>query len=123
MSPRGTVSAPECLIQCCGADCGQCDTFKRFLAGDASRLVNPQTGYRCCWLPVDYSEGRDCPIKACCRQKGIPFCGECNQLHQCERMQAFYAQPGYDAFRKRMLEVVRTRKKNDEDSVPEVKWR
>lgn len=111
---------PECLIQSCGADCGQCDTLERFLAGDASGSVNSETGYRCCWLPVDYPEGRDCPIKTCCRQKSVRFCGECNQLDQCERMQAFYGQPGYDALRKRMLEAFRMRRDNDEDLVPEV---
>lgn len=106
MSPPSRISAPDRLIRSCGADCSQCGTYELFLTGDESGLVNPQTGYRCCWVPADYPEGRDCPIRTCCERKAILFCGECDELKQCERMEAFYAQPGYDALRKRMFEAI-----------------
>jgi hypothetical protein len=60
---------PKRLIRCCGADCSNCDVYKRFLAGDESGLANPETSYRCCWLPKDYPKGRDCPIRTCCEEK------------------------------------------------------
>ena len=105
VSPRN-LEAPRRLVRFCGADCGHCDTYRLFLAGDASGLVNRETGYRCCWLPAHYREGRDCPIKTCAEQHGVAYCGACSQFDQCERMQAFYAQPGYDALRERMLQAV-----------------
>lgn len=91
------------------ADCGQCDTYKRFLVGDAGGVVNPETQYRCCWLPRDYPQGRECPIRTCCDDKEVSLCGECRQFETCERIQAFYAQPGYDRLRTRMLEEVARR--------------
>ena len=33
---------PERLIRFCGANCGDCDKYRRFLAGDESELVNPE---------------------------------------------------------------------------------
>jgi hypothetical protein len=95
---------PGRLIRFCGADCGRCDSYKHFLAGDESGLVNPETDYRCCWLPKDYPGGRDCPIRACCEEKGILFCGECGQFEGCVRMREFYSQPGYGELRRRMLD-------------------
>lgn len=115
MSPSRQVSAPECLIRFCGADCSQCESYELFLTGDDSGLVNPQTGYRCCWLPAGYPGGRNCPIKTCCEQRAIPFCGKCDQLSRCERMQAFYAQPGYDALKRRMFEAIERREKGPAD--------
>jgi len=106
MSPPTEAAPPERLIRYCGADCGRCDTYDRFLAGDRSGGVNPETGYRCCWLPVSYPEGRECSVKACCEQRDVPFCGTCDELDRCARMWAFYAQPGYDVLRKRMLETM-----------------
>jgi hypothetical protein len=104
MSDKGPL--PRRLIRFCGADCSQCETYRRFLAGDASGVVNPETGYRCCWLPKNYSKGRDCPIRECCGEKGLLFCGECAQFQECTRMAEFYAQSGYDKLRERMLEEV-----------------
>jgi hypothetical protein len=104
---------PGWLIRYCGADCSRCDTYARFLDGDAGGLVNPESRYRCCWLPTDYPEGRDCPIRVCCDERAIRFCGECPQLDVCERMNAFYAQPGYDQLRARMLEEVAKRRVGD----------
>ncbi len=100
---------PKSLIRFCGADCSGCDTHRRFLAGDESGLVNPETGYRCCWLPKDYPQGRDCPIRVCCEEKGVQFCGECTQFEDCARMQEFYSQPGYDELRERMLDEIAKR--------------
>jgi len=97
---------PERLVRFCGADCAGCDTYKRFLAGDDSGVVNAETGYRCCWLPKSYPEGIDCPIRVCCEEKGLFFCGECAEFDGCKRMAEFYAQPGYDKLRRRMLEEV-----------------
>lgn len=116
MSSQREVPRPERLIRFCGADCSNCDTYRRFLAGDANGLVNPETGYRCCWLPETYSEGRDCPIRACCEEKRIPFCGSCDQFEQCVPMREFYSQPGYDALRKRMLEEIEGDKTHAGDS-------
>jgi hypothetical protein len=99
----------ERLIRFCGADCRDCEPYRDFLAGVETGLVNPETRYRCCWLPDDYPEGRDCPIKACCDEKGVLFCGECSQFETCARMNEFYAQPGYDRLRRRMLEEVARR--------------
>jgi hypothetical protein len=97
---------PDRLIRFCGADCSSCETYRHLLAGDASGLVNPKTQYRCCWLPADYPEGRDCPIRTCCEEKGHLFCGECDQFEGCTRMSEFYSQPGYDECRKRMFEEI-----------------
>jgi hypothetical protein len=104
--------SPRRLIRFCGADCGRCDSYKHFLAGDESGLVNPETGYRCCWLPRGYPRGRDCPISACCEEKGILFCGECSQFEECVRIREFYSQPGYERLRTRML-----------DEAAQQKWR
>ena len=108
---RDKNSSPRPLIRFCGADCSTCDSYLAFLAGDESGLVNPETGYHCCWLPGNYPLGKDCPIRICCEEKGIPFCGECDELEECTRMAEFYSQPGYDALKSRMLaEVARRRR-------------
>ena len=101
--------APERLIRYCGADCSQCDTYERFLRGDAGGVVNPETLYRCCWLPQDYPQGKDCPIRTCCDEQEILLCGECKQFEACDSIRAFYAQPGYDKLRMRMLQEVARR--------------
>lgn len=106
MTRSEDIPRPGRLIRFCGADCGTCDTFERFLAGDSSGLVNTATGYRCCWLPQDYPAGMDCPIRVCCEEKGILFCGSCDEFQQCGRMREFYSKPGYDELRRRMLERV-----------------
>lgn len=113
---RKSDLVPKRLVRFCGANCGNCDTYKRFLAGDESRLVNLETGYRCCWLPEDYPKGRDCPIKACCEQKGILFCGECSEFEGCIRMKEFYSKFGYDELKKRMLEEIARRKRKGSKS-------
>jgi len=95
---------PGRLMRFCGADCRDCDTYRRFLAGDAGGVVNPETGYRCCWLPKEYPKGRDCPIRVCCEEKGVILCGECSEFDECARMTEFYSKPGYDELRRRMLE-------------------
>lgn len=105
-SSQRKVPGPERLVRFCGADCGDCGTHTRFLGGDFGGLVNLDTAYRCCWLPESYPDGRDCPIKTCCEQRGIWFCGSCDQFEQCARMKAFYAQPGYDELRRRMLDQI-----------------
>lgn len=102
--------SPERLIRFCGADCGGCDTYHRFLSGDETALVNPENEYRCCWLPKSYKKGRDCPIRICCEDRGVLFCGECAQLGGCERMEVFYAQPGYDEAKRRMFEEIQRRR-------------
>ncbi|MCD4818770.1 MAG: DUF3795 domain-containing protein [Candidatus Cloacimonetes bacterium] len=101
------------LILFCGADCSNCDTYKRFLDGDESALFNPDTKYHCCWLPQNYPKGRDCPIRICCEKKGILFCGECDQFEKCLRMKEFYAKPNYDELRRRMLQEVAKRRKEE----------
>jgi len=100
---------PKRFIRFCRADCSNCDTYKRFLAGDESGLVNLEIYYRCCWLPKDYPKGRDCPIRVCCEEKGILFCGECSQF-ECAGMKEFYSKSGYENLRRRMLEEVKRRK-------------
>lgn len=100
------VPPPERLVRFCGADCATCETYRRFLAGDDGSVVNAETGYRCCWLPKSYPRGRDCPIRECCEEKGLRFCGECPQFEECALMAEFYAQPGYDQLRERMLEEI-----------------
>lgn len=102
---------PERLVRFCGSDCGGCDTYKRFLAGDDGGLVNPENDYRCCWVPKDYPRGRDCEIRTCCEGKGILFCGECELFDECVRMRDFYSKPGYDELRRRMLEEVQRRRR------------
>jgi len=104
VSDRGSLS--DRLIRFCGADCGECDTYRRFLAGDKGGLVNSRTGYRCCWLPKDYPKGKDCEIRECCEGKGIRFCGKCDQFEECDRMEAFYSKPDYDRLRVRMLQEI-----------------
>ncbi len=100
------IAARVPLIRPCGADCSQCETYARFLAGEHGGLVNLETGYRCCWLPPDYPEGQDCPIFACSERHQVTFCGECPEFQHCARMRAFYAQPGYETLRRRMLEAM-----------------
>ncbi|MGD1993308.1 MAG: DUF3795 domain-containing protein [Anaerolineae bacterium] len=99
------------LVRFCGADCSDCETYRRFLTGDESWLVNADTGYRCCWLPRDYPRGQDCPIRLCCEERGLRFCGECSEFEACDRMSVFYSQPGYGAVRERMLQAMRRHKK------------
>jgi hypothetical protein len=101
---------PKRLIRYCGADCSDCEAYLRFLVGDERGLVNAESGYRCCWLPEGYPEGRDCPIRVCCEERGILFCGMCGQLEECARMASFYARPGYDELRRRMLAQIERRK-------------
>jgi hypothetical protein len=95
---------PKRLIRFCGAYCGDCETYRRFLEGDESWVVNAETGLRCCWLPTSYPRGRDCPIRVCCEERGIPSCGACDELEECARMAAFYTQPGYEALKQRMFD-------------------
>jgi hypothetical protein len=90
-------------VRFCGADCSGCEAYRRFLAGDESGLVNPESGYRCCWLPRDYPQGRDCPIRTCCEEKGVRFCGECDRFERCVTIQEFYSKPGYDELKANML--------------------
>ena len=73
--------------------------------------MNPETGYRCCWLPRDYPQGQDFPIRVCCEEKGILLCGECDGLEDCERMAQFYSRPGYDALKSRMLQEAARRRR------------
>lgn len=103
-------SPPDQAVRYCGADCAGCDTHVRFLVGDSSGLVNEETGYRCCWLPSSYPEGRDCPIKACCTGRGFEICGMCERFPDCELLRPFYAQPGYGALRDRAAQVARERR-------------
>ena len=104
-----TVRLPERLIRFCGADCSHCDTYKRMLAGDEGGLVNTESGYRCCWLLRDYPRGKDCPIRTCCEEHNVLFCGECDQFEECARMKAFYSKPGYDELRTSMFEEMARR--------------
>jgi hypothetical protein len=90
-------------IRFCGANCRACNTYKQFLKGDKSRLVNPKNDYRCCWLPKNYPKGKDCEIRTCCEEKGILFCGVCDQFEECTTMKDFYSKLGYDKLKKRML--------------------
>jgi len=101
-------------LRYCGADCTTGDTYVRFGSGDSAGLVNADTGYRCCWLPSSYREGRDCPIKACCVGRGFDLCGECDRFDRCGLLRPFYAQPGYHALRDRMIRVVRERRLQQE---------
>jgi len=94
----------------CGVDCSNCDTYRRFLAGDESGVVNSENNYRCCWLPRDYPRGRDYPIRTCCEEKGLLLCGECNEFERCIIIREFYSKPGYDKIRKRMIEEVAHRR-------------
>ena len=103
---RKEALLPKQLVRFCGADCSHCDTYQRLLAGYEDRLLNPETNYRCCWLPKDYPEGRDCEIRTCCEERGILFCGECDQFEGCIRMREFYSKPGYDELRRRMLDEI-----------------
>jgi len=104
---------PDRLVRFCGADCGNCDTYRNFLAGDEGGLVNPDNQYRCCWIPKDYPKGRDCEIRTCCEERGILFCGECSQFEECVRMEEFYSQPGYNECKERMFEEIAERTQND----------
>jgi hypothetical protein len=110
--PRG----PSRLVRFCGADCSECDSYWRFLAGDASGLVNPDSGYRCCWLPRDYPHGRDCGFRICCEARGLRYCGECDDFERRERIAAFYAQPGYDKLRRRMASLIRSERLAGQDT-------
>jgi hypothetical protein len=101
---------PKRSILFCGSDCSQCHTYQQFLAGDESGVVNAENQYRCCWLPKDYPRGRDCPFRTCCEEKGIMFCGECDQFEECVRVGEFYSQPGYDKLRARMFEAIERRR-------------
>lgn len=87
-----------------------CDTYKSYLEGDESKIINPENNYRCCWLSKDYPKGIDCPIRICCEEKNIMFCGQCNQFEKCEIMKEFYLKPGYDELRRRMLNEISKRR-------------
>lgn len=109
---RKEDGAPERLIRFCGAECDTCDTYKRLLAGDKSGIVNPETGYRCCWIPKAYHKGKDCEIRLCCEDRGLLFCGECKQFEECPLMREFYSQPGYAELKERMLHVAAKAQQN-----------
>jgi hypothetical protein len=111
-----SLASPEQPVRYCGADCTRCETHVRLLAGDTSGVVNEETGYRCCWLPSSYPEGRDCPIKACCQRRGLDMCGACDEFPRCDLLRPFYAQPGYDALRERVIQLVRERRKDQPDA-------
>ena len=108
----GPPTSLEQPIRHCGADYTGRKTYVRVLAGDQSRLVNADTGCRCCWLPPSYPEGRDCPINSCCVGRGLDLCGECDAFPGCELLRPFYAQPGYDALRDRVIQAIRERRKH-----------
>jgi hypothetical protein len=45
----------------------------------------------------------------CCEERGILFCGVCDESEQCVTMEEFYGQPGYDALKRRMFEEIERR--------------
>jgi hypothetical protein len=103
-------TVPQLSIRFCGSDCNGCQTYQRFLVGDESGVVNADTQYRCCWLPVDYPRGRDCEFRTCCQEQGLQFCAECAQFETCARARQFYSQPGYERLRERMFEALEARR-------------
>jgi hypothetical protein len=103
-------------LRFCGVDCLKCATYQGYLAGETKGLVNPETQYRCCWLPRDYPEGRDCTIRLCCEGRGLVLCGECSQFEVCPTLREFYAQPGYEALRQRMKQKVAAKASRERDA-------
>ena len=103
------VSGRPVPVRFCGVDCSQCATYQGYLAGEVGGLVNPDTQYRCCWLPPDHPSGRDCPIRVCCEGRGLALCGECAQFEVCPTLRDFYAQPGYEALKQRMVQEMARR--------------
>ena len=64
-------------IAYCGVDCAACP----------DRAAGKCPGCR----QTDWPEGDACLPVACCREKGISFCGECAGF-PCADMEAFYAE-------------------------------
>lgn len=70
---RETILPPKWLVRFCGADCSNCETYKRFLMGDVSGLVNIENNYRCCWLPKDYQEVRTVELECVVKKRRYYF--------------------------------------------------
>ena len=63
------------LIACCGVDCAVCTDY----------LNKKCPGCR----DSEWPDGDPCAPIACCRQRGIAFCGQCDEF-PCRMMQEFY---------------------------------
>ncbi len=84
---RNQRMQPENRIAYCGVDCLPCPDY---------------TSKKCPGCRTTAWGDDPCPPVACCRKKGIPFCGECNAF-PCSDMAAFYAESdGHRAAYRRM---------------------
>ena len=79
------------MIACCGVDCAACPDLSAGKCPGCRRTVWP--------------EGDACMSVACCREKGISVCGECEGF-PCAEMAAFYQESeGHRAALARMQEL------------------
>ena len=86
-----TDTAERDLIAYCGVDCAPCPDH---------------TGGKCpgCRKTV-WPEGDACMPVACCRKKGIDFCGECSEF-PCGEMKDFYRESeSHEEAYRRMLAI------------------
>ncbi|MGC9521270.1 MAG: DUF3795 domain-containing protein [Anaerolineae bacterium] len=94
------------IIAYCGLDCSKCDAYKATQACDPEMIERVVTVWReqydpdvtaetllCDGCLVD--EGRrftycaECPIRACCRAKGLSSCAQCASYDECETLREF----------------------------------
>lgn len=65
------------LIAYCGVDCEVCPDYKSGACPSCRKTV--------------WAEGDECMPAACCRERGICFCGECTPF-PCSDMKEFYGE-------------------------------
>lgn len=78
-SSIGTKKAHGELIAYCGVSCESCPDYMSSVCPSCRKTV--------------WANGDECMPVACCREKGISFCGECTGF-PCPDMKEFYRESG-----------------------------
>jgi hypothetical protein len=95
------MMAANRIFAYCGLDCAECPAYIATQAGDEARLAETATQWSSDDYPVSAAEVpcdgcvqqggrlfkwcRDCPIRACCIEKGYVNCAYCDDL-PCDKL-------------------------------------
>ena len=96
VSDAETCPPPDAHVAACGLFCTNCGAFRKG---------------RCkgCHVQPAFSS---CPVRLCCKEKGIPHCGSCDEFpaprdyHECKKLNTFVARVFAFIFRTNRFEAV-----------------
>ena len=86
------------LIAYCGVNCEVCADYLNGACPSCRKTV--------------WEEGDECMPVACCRKKGISYCGECGESFPCSDMKEFYAESESHAHAFELMRSVQNRSEN-----------